>query len=75
MCISATITLLGPECPHAIGIDGKEMWENGAWSMTYQVKGSDPVDIKGYHSLIAVLDRGVWKKRMLTDNTTPAPAK
>ena len=68
-------TTYGPECPRAIGIAGKEMWENGAWSMTYQVKGSDPVDIKGFHSSIAVLDRGVWKKRMLTENTTPAPAK
>ena len=68
-------TTYGPECPHAIGTDGKEMWENGAWSMTWQVKGGDPVNGKGFHSSIAVLDGGVWKKRMLTDNTTPAPAK
>jgi ketosteroid isomerase-like protein len=68
-------TTYGPECPHAIGTDGKEMWENGAWSMTWQVKGGEPVNGKGFHSSIAVLEDGVWKKRMLTDNTTPAPAK
>lgn len=65
-------TTYGPECPHAIGTDGKEMWENGAWSMTWQVKGGEPVNGKGFHSSIAVLEDGVWKKRMLTDNTTPA---
>ena len=68
-------TTYGPECPHAIGTDGKEMGENGAWSMTWQVKGGEPVNGKGFHSSIAVLEDGVWKKRMLTDNTTPAPAK
>jgi hypothetical protein len=68
-------TTYGPECPHPIGTDGKEMWENGAWSMTWQVKGGDPVNGKGYHSSIAVLEDGVWKKRMLTDNTTPTPTK
>jgi len=68
-------TTYGPECPHAICTDGKEMWENGAWSMTWQVKGGEPVNGKGFHSSIAVLEDGVWKKRMLTNNTTPAPAK
>jgi ketosteroid isomerase-like protein len=63
-----------PNSPHIIGTAGNEMWENGEWSMTYQVKGGDPVQIKGYHSSIAVREGGVWKKRMLTSNVTPAPA-
>jgi ketosteroid isomerase-like protein len=48
--------------PHAIGTDGNEMWENGEWSVTWQVKGSDPVQGKGYHASIAVREDGVWKK-------------
>jgi hypothetical protein len=62
-----------PNSPHIIGTAGNEMWENGECSMTYQVKGGDPVQIKGYHSSIAVREGGVWKKRMLTNNITPAP--
>jgi hypothetical protein len=42
--------------------------------MTVQVKSGDPVQMKGYHSSIAALEGGVWKKRMLTSNVTPAPA-
>jgi ketosteroid isomerase-like protein len=61
--------------PHAIGTDGNEMWENGEWSITYQVKGSDPVQIKGYGASIAVREDGVWKKRMVVTIVTPAPAK
>ena len=61
--------------PHAIGTDGNEMWENGEWSITYQVKGSDPVQIKGYGASIAVREDGVWKKRMVVSIVTPAPAK
>jgi uncharacterized protein (TIGR02246 family) len=61
--------------PHAIGTDGNEMWENGEWSMTWQVKGGDPEQHKGYHASIAVREDGVWKKRMLISNVTPAPAK
>jgi len=60
--------------PHAIGTDGNEMWENGEWSMTWQVKGSDPVQGKGYHASIAVREDGVWKKRMLIVNVTHPPA-
>ena len=55
-------------------MDGKEMWENGAWSMTWQVKGGDPVHGKGYHASVAVLEGGVLKKRMLVSNVTPPPA-
>ncbi len=60
--------------PHAIGTDGNAVWENGEWSMTYQAKGGDPVELKGYHSSIAVREGGVWKKRLITWNITPAPA-
>ena len=61
--------------PHAIGTDGNEMWENGEWSMTWQVKGSDPVHGKGYHASVAVLEGGALKKRLLINNVTPPPAK
>ena len=61
--------------PHAIGTDGNQMWENGEWSMTWQVKGGDPEQHTGYHASIAVREGGVWKKRMLITNVTPAPAK
>jgi uncharacterized protein (TIGR02246 family) len=60
--------------PHVIGATGDEMWENGEWSMTWQVKGSDPVQGKGYHASVAVREDGVWKKRMLINNVTPPPA-
>ena len=61
--------------PHAIGTDGDEMWENGEWSTTWQVKGGDPEQHSGYHASIAVREGGVWKKRMVITNITPAPAK
>jgi hypothetical protein len=61
--------------PHAIGTDGNEMWENGEWSTTWQVKGGDPEQHSGYHASIAVREGGVWKKRMVITNITPAPAK
>jgi len=51
--------------PHAIGTDGNEMWENGEWSMTWQVKGGAPEQHTGYHASIAVHEDGVWKKRMV----------
>jgi ketosteroid isomerase-like protein len=59
--------------PHAIGTDGNEMWENGEWSMTWQLKGGDPEQHKGYHASMAVREGGVWKKRMVISNITPAP--
>ena len=40
--------------------------------MTWQVKGGDPEQHKGYHASIAVLEGGVWKKRLLMTVTTPA---
>jgi uncharacterized protein (TIGR02246 family) len=63
-----------PNSPHILGTAGNEMWENGEWSMTWQVKGGDPEQHKGYHASIAVLEDGVWKKRMLISNVTPTPA-
>ena len=71
---SNNVTTYDPNSPHPIGTDGKEMWENGAWSMTWQVKGGDPVHGKGYHASVAVLEGGALKKRMLISNVTPAPA-
>jgi ketosteroid isomerase-like protein len=68
------ITYNDPDSPHIIGTDGNETWENGEWRMTYQVKGRDPLQIKGYHASIAVREGGVWKKRMLISNITLAPA-
>ena len=61
--------------PHAIGTDGNEMWENGEWSMTWQVKGGEPEQHNGHHASIAVREDGVWKKRILITNVTPPPAK
>ncbi len=63
-----------PNSPHILCAAGNEMWENGEWSMTWQAKGGDPEQHKGYHTSIAVLEGGVWKKRMLTSNVTPEPA-
>ena len=59
--------------PHAICTDGNTVWENGEWSVTYQVKGRDPAQGKGYYSLIAVREDGVLKKRLFTWNITPPP--
>jgi uncharacterized protein (TIGR02246 family) len=61
--------------PHAICSDGNTVWENGEYSLTYQVKGSDPAQNKGYHSSIAVREDGVWKKRLITCNPSTAPAR
>ena len=61
--------------PHAIGTDGNEMWENGEWSMTWQVKGEKAVETTGYHASIAVRDGGVWKKRMVVVVKSPLPAE
>jgi ketosteroid isomerase-like protein len=65
-----------PNSPHNIGTDGNEMWENGEWSCTITVQGQsgDPIQLKGYHSSIAVREGDDWKKRMITWNITPAPA-
>jgi ketosteroid isomerase-like protein len=49
--------------PHAIG---NELWCNGAWSVTYQVKGGAPVQAKGYYSAIDSREGDTWKLRMVT---------
>ena len=60
---------------HMIGADGKEVWWNGKWSVTWQGKTGDPIQLNGYWSAIEVLDTdGVWKNKMETWNRTPAPA-
>ena len=71
---SNNVTTYDPNSPHLTGTDGKEMWENGAWSMTSQVKGGKPVHGNGYHASVAVLEGGTLKKRMFVMNVTPAPA-
>jgi len=57
---------------HIIGTAGNEVWRNGNWSMTWQGKTGDPIQVKGYWSAIEVLEDGVWKDRMQTWNQTPA---
>ena len=42
--------------------------------MTWQVKGGEPVQGKGYDASIAVLEDGVWKKRLLITNIIHALA-
>jgi uncharacterized protein (TIGR02246 family) len=54
--------------PHIIGTDGKEMWATGGWSSTIQVQNSDPIQIKGYWSVIREGDD--LKIRMLSPNVT-----
>ena len=60
------------DSPHIIGTAGNEMWATGAWSGTLQGKDWGPNDFKGYWSVIREGDD--WKIRMLSFNTTPAPA-
>ena len=70
---SNQVGTLDPDSPHIIGTTGNEVWETSAWSVTIQAKGGDPIQIKGFASSIAVREGGVWKKRMITLNITPAP--
>jgi ketosteroid isomerase-like protein len=70
---SNKVTTLDQDSPDDIGTDGNTVWETGERSLTYQVEGGAPVQQKGYHSSIAVRDGGVWKKRLITWNITPAP--
>ena len=62
------------DSPHVIGTAGNEMWATAEWSATYQVKGGDPVQLKGYWSAINVREGDGWKIRMLTYNVSPASA-
>ncbi len=64
------------DSPHSIGTSGNEIWETGEWSCTITVQGQtgDPIQLKGYHSSIAVRENDAWKKQMVTWNVTPAVA-
>ena len=56
------------------GMADNEMWTNGEWSATIQVKGANPVEQKGYWSSIKVVEGDTWKIKMGTFNVTPPPA-
>ena len=60
--------------PHIIGKTGNEAWSNGEWTLTHQGQNAGLVEVRGYWSAIQVREGGVWKKRMLTVNETPASA-
>ena len=57
--------------PHTIGTAGNEIWRNGDWSLTYQVDGGGPVQLKGYWSAIRVREGDAWKTRMQMSNVAP----
>jgi ketosteroid isomerase-like protein len=44
---SNNVTTYATESPHIVCPNCDEVWENGSWSMTWQVKGGDPVHGKG----------------------------
>jgi len=54
---------------------GIELWRHGAWTLTWQVEGGEPIPVKGYWSAIDVLEDGILKDKLQTYNVTPAPAK
>jgi ketosteroid isomerase-like protein len=60
--------------PHIVGTAGNEEWSNGQWSTTIQGQNFGPIEAKGYWSTFCVREGDAWKFRMLTSNTTPAPA-
>ena len=61
------------DSPHSMGSDGKTLWATGEWSSTIQAQNSDPIQIKGYWSVIREGDD--LKIRMLSPYVTPADAK
>jgi uncharacterized protein (TIGR02246 family) len=66
------VVTVDQDSPHIIGTDGKEMWATGGWSTTVQAQSGDPVQLKGYWSVVR--EGADWKIRMLAFNLTPAPA-
>ena len=60
--------------PHIIGTTGNEAWSDGQWSLTYQVKGGDPVELTGYWLEIYSREGDTWKKRVDAWNVTPPSA-
>ena len=70
---SGHLTNSDQNSPHSIGTTGNEAWEIGEFSLTYQVEGGVPIQVKGYWSNISVRDGDSWRKQMVTYNITPAP--
>ena len=61
------------DSPHSMGSDGKTLWATGEWSSTIKAENSDPVQMKGYWSVIRGGDD--LKIRMISPYMTPADAK
>ena len=62
--------------PNSVRIVGMadNIASSGEWSETWQSPGQKPIQFKSYWSAINTREGGDWKIRMLTVNTTPAPA-
>ena len=58
-----------------LGSTGNEIRWNGSWTTTLQVKGSDPVQAKGYWSMVSVRAGDTWKCQMEMWNVTPKEQK
>jgi ketosteroid isomerase-like protein len=69
--ISNNISKRDQYSPHMIGTAGGEVWSNGEWSLTYQVNGGGPIQLKGYWSTISVREGDAWKRQMQMSNVTP----
>ena len=70
--LSDDLAPVDDDSPHLIGTAGKEMWATGKYSATVKGQNFGPVAAKGYWAVIREGDD--WKIRMLTFNSTPAPA-
>jgi ketosteroid isomerase-like protein len=57
--------------PHIMGTAGNEIWNNREWSLTYQVGGGGPIQLKGYWVNIQVREGDAWKTRMEMSNVAP----
>ena len=67
------VITIDQDSPHIIGSDGKTLWATGGWSSTIKVENSDPIQIKGFWSVIREGDD--LKIRMLSPNVAPPDAK
>jgi ketosteroid isomerase-like protein len=65
------ITKVDGNAPHLIGTNGKELWATGEWSETGQVKGGEPISLKGYWLAIYLREGDDWKIRIDMWNQTP----
>ncbi|HSZ80564.1 MAG TPA: nuclear transport factor 2 family protein [Chthoniobacterales bacterium] len=70
--LSDNLAPVDDDSPHAIGTGGKELWATGKWSASVKGQNFGPLAARGYWSVIREGDD--WKIRMLTFNTSPAPA-